>query len=69
MIIKAVNDMSAEKRNFYFARNKDGYVCAYDKNTHKCIGVMESTGDIPLSEEKRKEYSAQLDPKYENKNT
>lgn len=30
----------AASKDFYFARNKDGYVCAYDSKTHKCVDIM-----------------------------
>ncbi len=50
--------------NFYFKRDEEGVLCAFDSNTHICIDVIESTGDIPLSAEKRKSYIGRLDPKY-----
>ena len=59
-----VNNMSTNKRNFYFARNKKGYLCTYDNNTHLCIGVIESTGDIPLTKEQRDAFIGQIDPKF-----
>lgn len=59
--------MSYSKSQLYTARNKDGYLCCYDKETHLCVGVMDSTGDMPLTEEKLKEYLGQTDPKFKNK--
>lgn len=50
-------------------RNKEGFVCSYDANTHKCVGVMLSTGDnVELYKQKHDEWIGQLDPKFENKN-
>ena len=59
-----MGEISMSKRNFYFASNKDGYTCAFDSVTHKCIDIIESTGDIPLSLEQRKKYLGEIDPQF-----
>ena len=59
--------MSVEKQKIYTARNKEGYLCCYDVDTHKCVGVMDSTGDTPLTLEKRKTFIGQVDPKFNQK--
>lgn len=63
--------MNTKQSNYskkYFARNKDGFVCSYDSETHKCVGVILSTGDdIELYNRKHDEYIGQIDPKYEDK--
>ncbi len=56
-----------KKQSIYFARNKDGFSCVYDSETHKCVDIILSTGDnIELFNEKRDEYIGQIDPKYES---
>ena len=50
--------------NFYLSPNRDGYLCAYDNITHKCIDVIESTGDIRLTKEQKEKYLNEVDPKY-----
>lgn len=61
--------MSTSKNKFYMGRNKDGFVCSYDAITHKCVGVILSTGDdVELYEQKHDEWIGQLDPKFENGN-
>ena len=50
--------------NFYFKIDEEGVLCAFDPKTHICVDVIESTGDIPLSAEKRKSYIGRLDPQY-----
>lgn len=60
--------MSTEKSKskIYTARNKDGFLCSYDAETHKCVGVMLSMGDnVELYKEKHDEYIGQIDPKFE----
>ena len=47
----------------YFSRNKDGYICAYDSETHICVDVIESTGDKLLTNEQRKKYIGEVDPR------
>ena len=56
--------MFMPNEKIYFKRAEDGILCAFDSKTHICIDVIESTGDIPLSAEKRKSYIGRLDPKY-----
>ena len=59
--------MAAKEYNFYFARNKDGFLCSYDKKTHRCIGVMLSTGDnIEIYNKHHDSYIGQLDPNYDS---
>lgn len=59
----------AASKDFYFARNKDGYVCAYDSKTHKCVDIIVSTGDdIDYYEQHKEEWIGQVDPEYENRN-
>lgn len=59
--------MSTNKSEIYMSRNKDGFVCSYDSATHKCVGVILSTGDdIELYKKKHDEWIGQLDPKFEN---
>lgn len=54
------------ENDFYLARNKDGYVCSYDKDTHKCRGVIVATGDnVEYVRQHEKEWLGQIDPKYE----
>lgn len=60
--------MSTEKNKskIYTARNKDGFLCSYDTESHKCVGVMLSMGDnVELYKEKHDEYIGQIDPKFE----
>lgn len=60
--------MSTEKNKskIYTARNKDGFLCSYDAESHKCVGVMLSMGDnVELYKEKHDEYIGQIDPKFE----
>lgn len=54
------------RKKFYFSKNEDNILCAFDNETHICIDVLESTGDVPLTEEKRKCYLGRIDPKYSN---
>lgn len=50
----------------YTAINKDGMLCTYDGETHKCIGVMFALGcDPEYYKTHIKEWIGQLDPKYE----
>ncbi len=52
----------------YISRNKDGFACTYDSETHLCVGVILSMGDdIDLYNKKHDEYIGQLDPQYEKK--
>ena len=61
-----MNTVPRAKTETYMARNKDGFVCSYDKSTHRCVGVILSMGDdVELYREKHDEYIGQLDPKYE----
>lgn len=58
-----------QKPEKYLSQNKDGFVCSYDSTTHRCVGVILSTGDnVELYEKKHDEYIDQLDPKYETSN-
>ena len=60
--------MSTEKNKpkIYTSRNKDGFLCSYDAETHKCVGVMLSMGDnVEFYKEKHDEYIGQIDPKFE----
>lgn len=60
---------TTQKSKTYTGRNKDGFVCSYDCNTHKCVGVMLATGDdVELYKQKHDEYIGQLDPKFEKNN-
>ena len=64
--IMSTNQNKKPNVDFYFARNKDGYMCSYDKLTHKCRGVIVSTGDnVEYIQQHRKEWIGQIDPKYE----
>lgn len=48
--------MSTQKNNFYTSVNENGYLCAYDCATHKCISIMLATGmDIERYNQKSKE--------------
>ena len=51
-----------ETNKLYLARNEEGFLCAYDKETHKCVGIIVGTGE-QLSDEKKKEILGTLDPK------
>lgn len=51
--------------NLYLARNQEGFLCAYDKDTHKCVDVIISTGEN-LSEKQRKAMLGVIDPKQAN---
>ncbi|MGN1478701.1 MAG: hypothetical protein ACI4XH_02950 [Acutalibacteraceae bacterium] len=57
--------MSTRLNDTYTGINKDGYLCTYDKETHLCVGIMDGTGNIPLTNEKRQSYLGQIDPKYQ----
>ena len=51
----------------YTGRNEDGWICSYDKKTHKCVGAMLSTGDdIEFYKKNIKKWIGQIDPKYKD---
>ena len=58
--------MSTNKnKKIYMAKNKDGYLCGFDADTHKCIDVPLCTGcDVDYIKQHEKEWLGQLDPKY-----
>lgn len=57
-----------QKNKTYISRNKDGFACCYDSETHKCVGVILSMGDnVELYKEKHDEYIGQIDPKFEKR--
>lgn len=50
----------------YTGRNKVGWICSFDTETHKCVGAMLATGDdIDYYNKHYKEWIGQLDPAYE----
>ncbi|MEE1049769.1 MAG: hypothetical protein U0M60_20405 [Clostridia bacterium] len=55
---------SCVNSKIYLAYNKDGFLCAFDSNTHKCIGIITATGDKLLSKEEEKAIIGTLDPKF-----
>lgn len=58
--------MNASKNKIYTALNKEGFLCSYDSETHRCVGVMLAMGnDIELYNQKHNEWIGQLDPKFE----
>lgn len=62
----STNQNGKPRFDFYIKRNKDGYTCSYDSITHRCRGVIISTGDdVNYINEHEKEWIGQLDPKYE----
>lgn len=54
------------KSRVYIARNKVGWICGYDRETHRCIDAILSTGDdIDYYNKHYDEWIGQLDPAYE----
>lgn len=54
--------MSTQK-NFYTSVNKNGYLCAYDSATHKCISIMLATGmNIERYNQECKRFIGKIDP-------
>ncbi|MGN0454609.1 MAG: hypothetical protein ACI4G1_05485 [Ruminococcus sp.] len=57
--------MSTQKNNFYTSVNQNGYLCAYDCATHKCISIMLATGmDIERYNQECKRCIGKIDPKH-----
>lgn len=55
--------MSTTKNNRYLARNEEGFLCAYDSETKKCVDVIIGTGEN-VSNEKIKTMLGKIDPKF-----
>lgn len=56
--------MSTQK-NFYTSVNKNGYLCAYDSATHKCISIMLASGmNIERYNQECKRFIGKIDPQY-----
>lgn len=54
--------MNIANNKLYLARNKEGFLCAYDKDTKKCVDVIIGTGEN-LSEQQRQAMLGVPDPK------
>lgn len=57
-----------KSQQIYLSRNSDGFVCSYNSNTHRCVGVILAMGDnVELYEKNHEKYIGELDPKYNKK--
>lgn len=62
--------LNINQNNRYLARNAEGYLCAYDTKTHRCLEATISMGDnVDYILKHEQEWIGTLDPKYENKNS